>query len=64
MSSVYVDPVCVCLQLSPTFIPGLNKASELLRAAYPKASDAELLERILINGISATINRYEKVAKA
>lgn len=61
--SAYVDPVCVALQLSPTFIPGLNRASELMRQAYPKASDGELLERIFLNGIVATIGRYSKEVK-
>jgi len=51
------DPAMIALQLSPTFIPGLNKAADLLRAAYPEASDGELLERIFVTGICTTVDQ-------
>lgn len=58
------NPIIIGLQLSATFAPGLNKASDLLRTKYPDATDAELLERLMINGIVVTINRYSKEVKA
>lgn len=53
-------PVLIGLSLSPTFVNGLNMATDVLRAAYPMATDAELLERIFVSGICATIDAAER----
>lgn len=51
-------PASISLLLSSTFIPGLNRASDLLRLAYPDVTDGELLERIFISGICVTIDQF------
>lgn len=53
------NPVLVGISLSSTFIPAMNKASDLLRRAYPEQSDGELLERILIYGICSIIDSHQ-----
>lgn len=58
------QPATIGLQLSSTFIPGLNRATDMLRLAYPEASDGELLERIFVTGICATIDQFSTLPGA
>lgn len=58
------DPASIGLQLSNTFIPGLNRATDMLRLAYPEASDGELLERIFVSGICVTIDQFSTLPGA
>lgn len=55
-------PAIVCLSLPRTFHPGLNRATELLRLAYPQSPDEDLLELIFVAGICATIDRFTTLA--
>lgn len=58
------EPVIVGLTLPAGAIPGLNRATELLRLAYPCASDGELLEHLFVAGICATIDRFSTLPGA
>ena len=56
------QPATIGLQLSPTCIPNLNRATDMLRLAYPKASDGELLERIFVGGICTVIDQFSTLS--
>ena len=57
------EPLIIGLTLSPTFANGLNIATDVLRASYPEASDAELLERIFVTGICQTVDHAQRQRK-
>lgn len=49
------DPVTIGISLAPRWIAPLERAAEFLRQTYPRADDAEIMERILQCGIVALI---------
>lgn len=49
-------PIIIGISLSPTFIPALERAAEVLRARYPGIDDAQLMERLLVHGLISVID--------
>lgn len=52
------DPVEIGVLISPTWIPGLERAVELLRTRNQGMSDGEILERIVVEGLCSIVNKY------
>ena len=52
------DPALLGIILSPTWIAGLNRATDLLRIRHPGMPDGELLERVVVAGICSVIDTY------
>lgn len=51
------SPVMVGCNLSPTFIPALQKAVATLRRRYPKECDGDLIGRVLFIGICKIVDQ-------
>lgn len=52
------DSVEIGVLISPMWIPGLERAVDLLRIRHPGMPDGELLERIVLAGICSVIDTY------
>jgi len=52
------DPVLIGISLRPVWIPGLERAVDLLRERHPGMPDGELLERLMVTGICGVLDFY------
>lgn len=58
------DPVLIGLSLSPLWIGALERAAKIVSEQLPNLSDAEILERLMMIGITSVINNAPPASKA